>query len=163
MKSFTLLLWSLLHCYCGVFTFIDLHITNSYTNVVVLQEELRKGYYVIGSFTCWSWLASLFQVVVKSSVAPISQVTSAGTSILAEGVLKEPSSTRKRVIELEVENILHIGTVDLTKYPLTKPRLPMDFLRNYSHLRPRTTTVFLASNWDLTSFPFDSPICGMTF
>ncbi|KAJ8634380.1 hypothetical protein MRB53_027716 [Persea americana] len=84
---------------------------------------------------------SSIRVVVKSSVAPISQVTSAGTSILAEGVLKEPSSTRKRVIELEVENILHIGTVDLTKYPLTKPRLPMDFLRNYSHLRPRTTTV----------------------
>lgn len=143
-------------------TFIYSHMRSSYSYILVLQGKSLRIVVM--------WLESLlishftsFQVVVKSSVAPISQVTSAGTSILAEGVLKEPSSTRKRVIELEVENILHIGTVDLTKYPLTKPRLPMDFLRNYSHLRPRTTTVFLASNWDLTSFPFDSPICGMTF
>lgn len=134
------------------FTFIHFHMRNSYTNLVVLQEELRKGYYVIGSFTYWRWLASLFQVVVKSSVAPISQVTSPGTSILAEGLLKQPSNTGKRVIELEVENILHIGTVDLTKYPLTKTRLPLEFLRNYSHLRPRTTMVILASNWDLITF-----------
>ena len=79
--------------------------------------------------------------MVKSSVAPINEVLPAGTSILAEGVLKQQSDAGKHVIVLEVEKILHIGTVDLANYPLAKTGLPLEFLRSYSHLRPKTTTV----------------------
>ena len=64
-----------------------------------------------------------------------------GTCILAEGVLKLPPVEGKHAIELQAEKILHIGTVDREKYPLSKKRLPIDSLRDFSHFKPRTTTV----------------------
>ncbi|XP_028777332.1 asparagine--tRNA ligase, cytoplasmic 2-like [Neltuma alba] len=87
-----------------------------------------------------SSVASL-QVVVDSSLAPPSKLRPTGTCILVEGFLKKPSAKGKRVIELEADRILHIGTVDPDKYPLSKKRLPLDMLRGFSHFRPRTTTV----------------------
>ncbi|MCL7027101.1 hypothetical protein MKW94_005141, partial [Papaver nudicaule] len=79
-------------------------------------------------------------VLLHSSIASLSKFTSTGTSILVEGVLKESSLEGKHKIELQVEKLLHVGMVDSNKYPLSKTRLPLDFLRNYSHFRPRTTT-----------------------
>ncbi|KAH9770885.1 Asparagine--tRNA ligase cytoplasmic 2 [Citrus sinensis] len=64
-----------------------------------------------------------------------------GTCIMVEGVLKQPSVQGKHAVELKVEKILHIGTVDHDKYPLSRKRLPMDMLRDSAHFRPRTTTV----------------------
>ncbi|GAV70756.1 tRNA-synt_2 domain-containing protein [Cephalotus follicularis] len=87
-----------------------------------------------------SCVASL-QVAVDSSIAPPSNVMPTGTCIVAEGVLKQPPVNGKHVIELRVEKILHIGTVEQDKYPLSKKRLPLDMLRDFSHFRPRTTTV----------------------
>ncbi|XP_043708297.1 asparagine--tRNA ligase, cytoplasmic 2 [Telopea speciosissima] len=81
------------------------------------------------------------QVVVESSVAPLNQLMPTGTSILAEGVLKQSSVQGKHVVELNVEKVLHIGIVDHVKYPLAMRRIPVDVLRGYSHLRPRTITV----------------------
>ncbi|KAL6000610.1 Viral polyprotein [Asimina triloba] len=81
------------------------------------------------------------QVLVHSSVAPSRKVTPLGTSILVEGMLKRLSIPGKRVIELDVEKVLHIGRIDPENYPLSKPRLPLEFLRSYPHLRPRTTMV----------------------
>lgn len=81
------------------------------------------------------------QVVVDSSLASPSKLMPTGTSILVEGLLKKSSPKGKHVIELEADRILHIGTVDPEKYPLSKKRLPLDMLRDFSHFRPRTTTV----------------------
>ncbi|XXG78718.1 hypothetical protein AAC387_Pa08g2604 [Persea americana] len=100
-------------------------------------EKVPSVVYLVNDGSC----VSSIQVVVKSSVAPINEVLPAGTSILAEGVLKQQSDAGKHVIVLEVEKILHIGTVDLANYPLAKTGLPLEFLRSYSHLRPKTTTV----------------------
>ncbi|GLT64820.1 hypothetical protein SLA2020_372900 [Shorea laevis] len=97
--------------------------------------------------------ATSLQVVVHSSaIAPVSfsQLLPTGTCILAEGVLREfsaegvqqkPSAKEKQAIELTVEKILHVGTVQQSTYPLSEKRLPLDSLRDCSHFRPRTTTV----------------------
>jgi len=77
---------------------------------------------------------------VDSSVASPSRVMGTGTCLLVEGQL-ERASEGKHVIELKAEKVLHIGTVDFDKYPLSKKRIPLDTLRDYSHFRPRTTTV----------------------
>ncbi|KAI3906213.1 hypothetical protein MKW92_001623 [Papaver armeniacum] len=96
-----------------------------------------KAYLQISDGSC---VPSL-QVLLPSSVASLSKLTSTGTSIFVEGVLKESSIEGKHKIELQVEKLLHVGFVDSNKYPLSKTRLPLDFLRNYSHFRPRTTTL----------------------
>lgn len=72
---------------------------------------------------------------------------SLGTCIVAEGVLRQPlAASTKHVIELEAEKLLHVGTVDPEKYPLSKKQLPLHLLRDFSHFRPRTTTVNLYYN-----------------
>ncbi|GLT64819.1 hypothetical protein SLA2020_372890 [Shorea laevis] len=87
------------------------------------------------------------QVVVDSAAVfvPIGQLLPTGTCILAEGVLQTPLKTyfgkEEQAIELTVEKILHVGTVEQDKYPLSQKRLPLDRLRDFSHFRPRTTTV----------------------
>ncbi|KAI3854108.1 hypothetical protein MKX03_008873 [Papaver bracteatum] len=96
-----------------------------------------KAYLQISDGSC---VPSL-QVLLPSSIATLSKFTSTGTSILVEGLLKESSIEGKHKIELQVEKLLHVGFVDSNKYPLSKTRLPLDFLRNYSHFRPRTTTL----------------------
>lgn len=64
-----------------------------------------------------------------------------GTCVLAEGVLNQLPAQAKHSIEFKVEKFLHIGTVEDDKYLLSKKRLPLESLRDYSHFRPRTTTV----------------------
>ena len=83
--------------------------------------------------------------MIDSAIAPVSagQILPAGTCILAQGVLEKPSVHGKHTIELKVEKMLHVGTVEPEKYLLSRKRLPLDFLRDYSHIRPRTTTVSL--------------------
>ncbi|XP_022727849.1 asparagine--tRNA ligase, cytoplasmic 2-like [Durio zibethinus] len=86
---------------------------------------------------------SNLQVVIDSAVVPVSagQILPTGTFILAQGVLEKPSARGKQTIELKVEKMLHVGTVEEDKYPLSRKRLPLDSLRDCAHIRPRTTTV----------------------
>ncbi|KAE8685862.1 hypothetical protein F3Y22_tig00111088pilonHSYRG00035 [Hibiscus syriacus] len=86
---------------------------------------------------------STLQVSIDSTKAPMSagQILSTGTCILAQGVLQKASSNGKQTIELKAEKILHVGKVEQDKYPLSRKRLPLDSLRDYPHIRPRTTTV----------------------
>ncbi|XP_055812961.1 asparagine--tRNA ligase, cytoplasmic 2 [Solanum dulcamara] len=87
-----------------------------------------------------SCVASL-QVLVDSALATPCQVMPTGTCVLIEGMLQQPSVQGKHVVELQAEKILHLGLVDQSNYPLSKKRLPLEFLRDCSHFRPRTTTV----------------------
>ncbi|MBA0704798.1 hypothetical protein Golax_017033 [Gossypium laxum] len=86
---------------------------------------------------------SCLQVVIDSAIAPVSagQILPTGTCILAQGVLEELSANEKQIIQLKAEKILHVGTVEQDKYPLSTERLPLDSLREYPHIRPRTTMV----------------------
>ncbi|GLJ17654.1 hypothetical protein SUGI_0307600 [Cryptomeria japonica] len=85
--------------------------------------------------------ATTLQVVVDSSMANLKELTPSGSSIVVEGVMKEIPDATKKKVELKVQKILHVGTADPAKYPITKTRLPLEFLRNYVHLRPRTNTI----------------------
>lgn len=85
------------------------------------------------------------QVAVDSTMSkiPATQLMALGTCIVAEGVLRHPTAaSAKHIIELEAEKLLHVGTVDPEKYPLSKKQLPLHMLRDFSHFRPRTTTVY---------------------
>ncbi|KAI3843362.1 hypothetical protein MKX03_030463 [Papaver bracteatum] len=90
------------------------------------------------------------QVIVNSSVfltfrhLELSQIVATGTCVFLEGVLKKPPEGTKQHVELKVEKVLEIGTVDHPsnkKYPLPKTKLTLEFLRDYLHLRPRTNAI----------------------
>ncbi|KAL1340866.1 hypothetical protein HN51_027329 [Arachis hypogaea] len=99
--------------------------------------QLSTAYLLITDGSC---VASL-QVVVESSVAQPSNLLPTGTCILVEGQIERPATEGKHVIELKADKVLHIGTVDVDKYPLSKKRVPLEMLRDFPQFRPRTTTV----------------------
>ncbi|GKU85930.1 hypothetical protein SLEP1_g529 [Rubroshorea leprosula] len=116
-----------------------------------VREKLEQPYSILFLQINDGSCATSLQVVVHSAIArvSVSQLLPTGTCILAEGVLQEfsaegdqqkPSAKEKQAIELTVEKILHVGTVQ-NSYPLSEKRLPLDSLRDCSHFRPRTTTV----------------------
>ncbi|CAH9074579.1 unnamed protein product [Cuscuta europaea] len=83
----------------------------------------------------------ILRVVVDSELAIPSQIMPTGTCILAEGILQQPTSTGKHALELKVDKVLHLGTVDHINYPLSKKPLSLTLLRDWSHFRTRTRTV----------------------
>lgn len=85
--------------------------------------------------------------MIDSTIAPVSagQILPTGTCILAQGVLEKLSANEKQIIQLKAEKILHVGTVEQDKYPWSRKKLPLDSLREYPHIRPRTIMVFSAS------------------
>jgi len=60
-----------------------------------------------------------------------------GCSITVKGVLVE-SPAKGQSVEVQVNKLTIIGSVDPDKYPLAKTRMNLDTLRNYLHLRSRT-------------------------
>ncbi|KAE8708102.1 putative Receptor-like protein kinase-related family protein [Hibiscus syriacus] len=94
---------------------------------------------------CKLMMALVFQVLrlIDSDIVPVSasQVLPTGTCVLVQGVLEKPSTHGKQTIELKVEKVLYIGTVESDTYPLSRKKIPLDSLRDFSHIRPRTTTV----------------------
>jgi asparaginyl-tRNA synthetase len=85
-------------------------------------------------------------VLVDCSLASPGHLTATGTCIMVEGELKQPPEGTKQRVELKVEKILEVGTVE-PKYPIAKTKLSMEYLRGFMHLRPRTNTVCLDSGY----------------
>lgn len=104
-------------------------------NKVVVPKKASIVYLLLTDGSCVQSL----QVVVDSSLATPSRILPTGTCLLVEGQLEQAEG--KHVIELKADKVLHIGTVDFDKYPLSKKRIPLDMLRDYAQFRPRTTTV----------------------
>jgi asparaginyl-tRNA synthetase len=64
---------------------------------------------------------------------------SLGCSIVCNGkVIKSPAKGQK--YEIEIINLILIGTCDSESYPLFKSKTSLQYLRNYEHLRFRTKT-----------------------
>eukprot|EP01018_Ginkgo_biloba_P006304 Gb_13622 [translate_table: standard] len=55
--------------------------------------------------------------------------------------LQKPTERKQQKVELKVEKVLEVGTVDPATYPIGKTGLPLAFLRNYAHLRPWTNAI----------------------
>jgi asparaginyl-tRNA synthetase len=77
------------------------------------------------------------QLIVRSD-NPILSELSIGTSIRATGTLIS-SPSPQQPYELDVNDISIYGTTD-PSYPLSKGKLPLDYLRNHAHLRSRTSS-----------------------
>lgn len=65
---------------------------------------------------------------------------STGASVMVEGELKE-SPAKGQDVELHATSLRVIGTSDPETYPLQKKRHSFEFLREMTHLRPRTNAL----------------------
>jgi len=62
-----------------------------------------------------------------------------GSSVKATGILvKSPANGQP--YEILVKKLKVLGIAPMSEYPLSKGKLPLDYLRNYAHLRMRTQT-----------------------
>jgi len=82
------------------------------------------------------------QLVVSSETPAFQQLPhcNTGAAIKATGILKE-SPAKGQKFEVEVSDIEVFGEADPEKYPLQKKGHTLEFLREISHLRPRTNTI----------------------
>ncbi|THG17899.1 hypothetical protein TEA_028801 [Camellia sinensis var. sinensis] len=74
-------------------------------------REQGKGSFAFLELNDGSCPANL-QVMVDAAVAPLGQLVATGTCVHVEGELKEPPEGAKQRIELRVEKVLEVGTVD---------------------------------------------------
>jgi asparaginyl-tRNA synthetase len=81
------------------------------------------------------------QLVITGETRAFQEVTKCdtGAAIWAKGVLKESPGKGQRV-EVEVTEIGILGDSDPERYPLQKKGHTLEFLREITHLRPRTST-----------------------
>lgn len=117
-------------------------------------REQGKGSFAFLEVNDGSCPANL-QVIVDAAVADLGPLVPTGTCVLVEGLLKNPPEGTKQKIELRVEKVIDVGTVDPAKYPIPKTKLTLEFLRDRIHFRPRTNTVsfsFFFSQFWLVKF-----------
>ena len=81
------------------------------------------------------------QLVINGDAPAFQQIhrCNTGTAVQAKGILK-PSPAKGQKFELEVFEVEVFGEADPEKYPLQKKGHTLEFLREISHLRPRTNT-----------------------
>ncbi|XP_044480084.1 asparagine--tRNA ligase, cytoplasmic 1-like [Mangifera indica] len=103
-------------------------------------REQGKGLFAFVEVSDGSCSANL-QVIVDAAVADLGQLVPTGTSVSVEGLLQIPPEGTKQKIELRVEKVLDVGTVDPAKYPIPKTKLTLEFLRDRIHFRPRTNVI----------------------
>ncbi|OIT04455.1 PREDICTED: asparagine--tRNA ligase, cytoplasmic 1-like [Nicotiana attenuata] len=103
-------------------------------------REQGKGSFAFLEVNDGSCPANL-QVIVDSAVYKLGDLVPTGTCVHVEGELKLPPEGAKQKVELRVQKVLSVGTVDAGKYPLPKTKLTLEFLRDVVHLRPRTNTI----------------------
>lgn len=86
--------------------------------------------------------ASGVQLIVDSNLEEKNGNTdeiNIGSSIRATGtVVKSPAEGQP--YEILVKKLEVLGLAPISEYPLSKGKLPLDYLRNYAHLRTRTQT-----------------------
>jgi len=100
----------------GSFSFIEVNDGSCLANLQIIAEEKLDNY---GS--------------------EIKQL-STGSSVVVEGELKE-SPAKGQDVELHALSFRVIGKADPESYPLQKKRHSFEFLRELSHLRPRTNAL----------------------
>jgi asparaginyl-tRNA synthetase len=81
------------------------------------------------------------QLVISIEASAFQQLhrCNTGAAIKVQGILKE-SPAKGQKYEMEVSGIEVFGEADPEKYPLQKKGHTLEFLREISHLRPRTNT-----------------------
>lgn len=100
----------------GNFSFIEINDGSSLANLQVIADETLNNY--------------------NTDVRPLST----GSSVLVTGELKD-SPAKGQSVELQAEELEIVGGADAKDYPLQKKRHSFEFLREMSHLRPRTNAL----------------------
>jgi asparaginyl-tRNA synthetase len=78
------------------------------------------------------------QLIVDQQFSELEKVNT-GSSIKVSGLLvKSPAVGQP--FEIQVKSVQVLGLASLDDYPLAKGKLPLDYLRSYAHLRPRTSS-----------------------
>ncbi|XP_019192041.1 PREDICTED: asparagine--tRNA ligase, cytoplasmic 1 [Ipomoea nil] len=103
-------------------------------------REQGKGAFAFLEVNDGSCPANL-QVIVDAAVHKLGDLVATGTCVHVEGLLKLPPEGTKQKVELRVQKVIAVGTVDAAKYPLPKTKLTLEFLRDVVHLRSRTNTI----------------------
>jgi hypothetical protein len=94
--------------------------------------ELSDG----SCFTC-------IQVVVNKGIEgweAVEKNSHIGCSFMFQGEVVE-SQGKGQAIEIKATSATLFGACDPNLYPLSKGRLPLEHLRSYAHVRPRTNTI----------------------
>uniref|UniRef100_M4CEX2 WHEP-TRS domain-containing protein n=1 Tax=Brassica campestris TaxID=3711 RepID=M4CEX2_BRACM len=82
------------------------------------------------------------QVIVDASLSDdLSKVIAKGTCVVVDECLKLPPQGTKQKIELKVEEVVSVGTVDQVTYPFPKNKPSPEHLRKYLHLCARTNLI----------------------
>ncbi|NOR25282.1 MAG: asparagine--tRNA ligase [Desulforhopalus sp.] len=100
----------------GSFSFIEVNDGSCLANLQIIGDEKLENY--------------------ESEIKQLST----GTSVMVEGVLQE-SPAKGQDVELHATRFRVIGKADPETYPLQKKRHSFEFLRELSHLRPRTNAL----------------------
>ncbi len=100
----------------GGFSFLDINDGSCLANLQIIADDKLKNY----------------NTEVKQ--------LSTGCSVRIEGELKE-SPAKGQDVELHATMVEVVGTADPETYPLQKKRHSFEFLRELSHLRPRTNAL----------------------
>ncbi|GFQ04792.1 asparagine--tRNA ligase cytoplasmic 1 [Phtheirospermum japonicum] len=105
-------------------------------------REAEKGRFAFLQVNDGSGPWSL-QVKVKAELYKLRDVIATGTSIHVAGLLQLPPEGSEQSIELEVDEVIDVGTVNAAKYPLPKGKhqLPLESVRDCVHLRQRTKII----------------------
>ncbi len=81
------------------------------------------------------------QLIINSDTEQIGKTEeiNIGSSIKATGILVK-SPAQGQPYEIQVKKLEVLGLAPISDYPLSKGKLPLDYLRGYAHLRTRTQT-----------------------
>ncbi len=100
----------------GEFSFVEVNDGSSLANIQVIADKALKNYGL-----------------------EIKQLTT-GCSVIVTGILKE-SPAKGQNVEIHADSLEVIGWAEPETYPLQKKRHSFEFLREISHLRPRTNAL----------------------
>ncbi|MGW8193149.1 MAG: asparagine--tRNA ligase, partial [Desulforhopalus sp.] len=100
----------------GAFSFIEVNDGSSLANLQIIADRQLENY----------------DTEVKS--------LSTGCSVIIDGQLQQ-SPAKGQAVELQAEKIRIVGVADPETYPLQKKRHSFEFLREMTHLRPRTNAL----------------------
>ncbi|TKB08025.1 asparagine--tRNA ligase [Desulforhopalus sp. IMCC35007] len=89
--------------------------------------------------SCLSNLQIIADQSLPNYAADIKNI-STGSSVVVHGILKA-SPAKGQAVELHAESLDVVGEADAEVYPLQKKRHTFEFLREISHLRPRTNAL----------------------
>ncbi len=78
------------------------------------------------------------QLIAETKFDELEKVNT-GSSISVTGLLVK-SPAEGQPYEIKIQSIRVLGYANLDEYPLAKGKLPLDYLRNYAHLRSRTSS-----------------------